>query len=297
MPIHPFEPPRGRIETFAIDSAALAGNLLGDPARRTVAVYLPADYDASGADYPLFVELASFTGSGLKRLAWQAFGESVPQRLDRLVAGGRMGPVVAAFPDCFTSLGGTQYVDSVALGCWERFLVGELVPELERRYRVRRGARHRAVYGKSSGGYGALVQGLRHGEQWGAVACHSGDIGFDLVYRHDLVRALDVLARHEGSIGAFLEHVRAAPGLGEHEMCGLMILAMAASYDPDPDAPFGIRLPLDPRTAELDEAAWRRWLAHDPLALVERDACIASLKRLRGVYVDCGNRDEYFLLF
>ena len=92
MPVHPFDPARGRVETLTIDSKALAGNLLGDPTRRTVAVYLPQGYDSGDADYPLFVDFAGFTGSGLKRLSWSAFGESTPQRIDRLIAEGKMGP-------------------------------------------------------------------------------------------------------------------------------------------------------------------------------------------------------------
>jgi S-formylglutathione hydrolase FrmB len=278
-----------------VDSAALRGNLLGDPTARDVAVYLPRGYDASDAHYPLFVDLVGFTGSGPKHVGWQAFQENVPQRVDRLVAAGRMGPVIVAFPDCFTSLGGNQYVDSAALGRWEGFLLEEMVPRLEAAFRLRRGAAHRAVFGKSSGGYGALVQGLRHGEHWGAVACHSGDMGFDNLYRRDFPPTLDELAKHGGEVAAFLEHLRGADKIRGGEMHALMILAMAASYDPAPEAPAGVRLPVDPRTAELDTERWRRWLEHDPLTLVEREACRDSLRRLRGLYLDCGRRDQYFL--
>src|SRR5690606_31511804 len=108
--------PRGTLVELSIDAASLQGNLLGDPTRRTVAVYLPPDYDASDRRYPVVVDLAAFTGSGLKRLSWTAFGESVPQRIDRLMAEGAMGPVIAVFPDAFTSLGGNQYLDTPVLG-------------------------------------------------------------------------------------------------------------------------------------------------------------------------------------
>ena len=228
MPSHNFNPPRGEVVHLSVASEALRGNLLGDPAERTVALYLPEGYGETDADYPLFVGLAGFTGSGMKMLAWQSFGESVPQRLDRLLERGRMGPVIAAFPDGFTSLGGNQYVDSPTLGRWERFLLDEMIPAIESRYRVRGGARHRAVFGKSSGGYGALVQGLRHGDHWGAVACHSGDINFELAYGRDWPRALDLLARHEGGVAGFLRHVEAADRIGGEEMHTLMLLAMAA---------------------------------------------------------------------
>lgn len=294
MPRHRYEPPRGRVELVEIDSGSLAANLVGDPSRRVVAVYLPHGYDESSETYPLVVDLAGYTGSGLKRLAWQAFGESVPQRLDRLVEEERMGPVVAAFPDGFTALGGNQYVDSLALGRWETFLADEMLPVLERRFRLRPGAAHRAVAGKSSGGYGALVQALRHGERWAAVACHSGDMGFDLIYRRDLPVLCDRLATHGGDAGAFIESLRAAAKVRGSDFNALMLLAMAASYDPDPQAPWGVRLPIDPLTCEIIPERWERWLAHDPLSLVERADCRASLHGLR-LWIDCGSRDQYFM--
>jgi enterochelin esterase-like enzyme len=295
MPIHPFEPPRGRIETIAIESEALVGNLLGDPTRRSVAVYLPEGYDDSDADYPLFVDLAGFLGSGLKHVGWQLFGDNVPQRIDRLVRSGRMGPVIAAFPDCFTSLGGNQYVNSVAMGRWEDFLLDEMIPRIESEFRVRPGAAHRAVFGKSSGGYGSLIQALRHGDRWAAAACHSGDVGFDVVYRREFPAVLDELAKHDREIPRFLEHLGQAKKISSGEMHVLMLLAMAASYDPDPQAPKGIRLPVDLYTAELDDERWSRWLAHDPLTLVERDECQKSLRKLKALHIDCGSRDQYFI--
>ena len=294
MPKHHFDRPRGRVVEIEVESTALADNMLGDPSTRTVAVYLPQGYDDSDEHYPLFVDLAAFTSSGLKRMAWTAFGQSVPQRVDRLVAEGRMGPVVIAFPDAFTSLGGNQYVDSIALGAWERFLVEDLVPRLERDFRVRGGPENRAVYGKSSGGYGALVQGMRHAEHWGALACHSGDMGFDQLYLRDFPGALDGLARY-GGIGPFLEHVAGCPSLRGSDFHTLMIVAMGASYDPDPSAPGGARLPVDPHTGELDPERWAAWLAHDPVQMIEKPEARDALASLHGVFIDCGRHDQYFL--
>jgi len=293
VPIHPFDPPRGTIETFSIRAPELE-NVLGDPIERQVAVYLPPGYHDTTEAYPLFVDLAPFTGSGLKRLAWTAFGESVPQRIDRLTAEGVMGPVVVAFPDAFTSLGGNQYVDSAALGRWGTFVARTLVAALEARYRLLPGPRHRAVYGRSSGGYGALVSAMRFPGTWGAVACHSGDMGFDWLYRRDLPALLDQLAA-AGGVEGFVASVRAAPRVRGEAFHTLMMLAMAASYDPDPQAPFGVRLPVDPHTCELDEAAWNRWLAHDPVHMVDDPDLRAGLGDLACLFLDCGSRDPYFL--
>lgn len=206
-----------------------------------------------------------------------------------------MGPAIFAFPDCFTSLGGNQYIDSVALGNWETFLTAEMIPRIEQRYRVRRGRAHRAVFGKSSGGYGALVHGMKHGDVWGALACHSGDIDFDMAYRRDFPALLDELAKHGGEPAAFVEHLKSAQKIRGKELHALMGLAMAATYDPDPAAPYGIRLPVDPHTAQLDATRWEAWLAHDPLRMVEREEYQQSLRGLAGLFIDCGSKDQYAL--
>ncbi|HSG88794.1 MAG TPA: alpha/beta hydrolase-fold protein [Pseudomonadales bacterium] len=297
MPAHNFAPPRGRIETIEVASTALAGNMLGDPTTRLVALYLPEGYDDGTADYPLFVDIVGFTGSGLAHVGWKGFAESVPQRIDRLIAEGRMGPVIVALPDCFTSLGGNQYVNSAAMGNWADFLVDEMVPAIEARYRVRARAASRALFGKSSGGYGAIAHGMLHGAHWGAVACHSGDMGFEWAYLPDMPKVLTHLSRFGGDIGAFLQHLRDGRKVGGKDMHILMTLAMAATYDPAPDAPAGIRLPVDAETCELIGDRWDNWLAMDPVRMVERDDVQARLRGLSGIYVDCGRVDQYSLLY
>ena len=295
MPVHNFERPRGRVEEIVVRSHALRGNGLGDPAERTVAVYLPEGYDDGDADYPLFVDLAAFTSSGLKRLAWTAFGESVPQRVDRLVARGAMGPVVIAFPDAFTSLGGNQYVDTPILGRWETFVAEELPAAIEAQFRVRRDPTQRAIYGKSSGGYGALVQGMRHAAHWGAIACHSGDMGFEWVCMREFPNVLDALAREDGDVERFVRRFAENPKVRGDHLHVMMMLAMAASYAPDLAAPLGVRLPVDPYTCELDPEQWARWLAHDPVRMVDDAHCRENLASLRGLFIDCGRRDQYLL--
>jgi hypothetical protein len=294
LPVHNFLQPRGRLERVELRSEALRHNRLGDPAERTIFVYLAPGYDEV-RDHPLFVGLAGFTSSGPKMLGWRSFGENVPQRIDRLIEQRRMGPVVAAFPDGFTSLGGNQYVDSQVTGLWETFLLEEMIPALAQRFHISPEPAGRAVFGKSSGGYGALVQALRHGDRWGAVACHSADINFDLCYRPDMPKALDALAPHGGEVARFVEHLRGASKISGREMHALMLLAMAASYDPAVDSPHGVRLPVDPHTCELIERRWERWLEHDPLRMVERPDCQERLRRLRLLYLDCGSRDQYAL--
>ncbi|MEZ4361673.1 MAG: alpha/beta hydrolase-fold protein [Kofleriaceae bacterium] len=281
---------RGHVHTLEIDSQALRANLLGDPHVREVGVYVPPGSD--GAGLPLLVDLVGFTGSGFSHLAWRNFGENVPERLDRLIAAG-MPPVVVAFPDCFTRLGGNQYLNSAAMGRWEDFLLEEMLPAVERRFGCG-GAGRRGVFGKSSGGYGALVHAMLHADVWSAAACHSGDMGFELVYARDFPVVLRALARH-GSIEAAIRHVEQTEKPSDADVHVLMTLAMAATYDPDPSAFLGVRLPVDLHTCERLEERWARWLAWDPLTLVERAA--PALRTLRALYVDCGDLDQYNLVY
>jgi len=277
-----------------VQSAALKGNLLGDPITRSTAVYLPKEYEGSSSHYPLLVYLAGFGGSGLKKLAWQPFGENIPQRVDRMIEDGSIGPSIVAFPDCFTSLGGNQYLNSPILGNWEDFLLFELIPQLENNFRIASGPDHRAVLGHSSGGYGALIHGLLHGESWGAVACHSGDMGFDILFRGAFPKALSVLGQYEGAPD-FLNSVQTSRRLTGSTFLALMLLAMGASYDPEPETYPDVRLPVRYDTCELVKESWAKWLACDPVEMVERPDCVANLRKLRALYVDCGSSDEYFL--
>ncbi len=297
MPQHNFTAPAGRIEIVSVDSKSLRNNVLGDPTTRQIPVYLPAGYDDGDRDYPLFVDIVGFTGSGFSHIAWKTFGESMPQRLDRLVAEGKMGPVVLALPDCFTSLGGNQYINSAAMGNWADFLTLEMLPAIESRFRVKRDPDSRALFGKSSGGYGAIAHAMLHAEHWGAIACHSGDMGFDRCYLPELLKTVMHLAKYEGRVADFIRKMQADKKTNGSDMNDIMMLAMAASYDPAPGEPYGVRLPVTGDTCEIISDRWDRWLAFDPVCLIERADVIANLRGMKAIYLDCGNFDQFNLVF
>ena len=284
--------PRGTLRRLTVDGRALRDNPLDDPCRRDVLLYVPAG--RTGAGLPLLVDLAGFTSSGLAHGNWRGFAEGLPERLDRLIAERLLPPVVVAMPDCFTRLGGNQYVNSPAVGRWEDFLIDDLVPVIERDLGCG-GTGRRAVFGKSSGGYGALVHAMRHSDFWSAAACHSGDMGFEWCYLPDMPKTLRTLARYDLSVEGFLTALEDEPRPDGNELDCLMILAMAATYDPDPEAFLGIRLPVDLTTCALIPERWANWLAWDPLTLVDRHA--ADLGRLKGLFIDCGTEDTYNLLY
>ena len=286
--------PAGTIHRLTLDSKAISGNRLGDPTLRLVDVYVPASHTGTGL--PLLVDLVGYTAGGPAHTAWKNFGENVPERLDRLIGDGKMAPVVVAFPDCFSRLGGNQYVNSRVLGNYEDFLIKEMVPLVEGQFNCG-GAGKRGVFGKSSGGFGALVHAMLHSDFWSAAASHSGDAGFENLYLPEFANTLRALAKSENSIETWMKAFEAKPKLDGKDTLVLMILAQAASFDPAPEAEtyLGLRLPITLDTCEIIEDRWANWLKWDPAQMAETHA--ENLRNLKGFFFDCGTEDQYNILY
>jgi enterochelin esterase-like enzyme len=287
--------PCGTVVRIEHSSRVLADNPWDDPHVRELTVYLPHDYKESGEPLNALWDLAAYTNSGPGHLNWRNQGENLIERLDRLVAEGRLPSTLVVIPDCYTFLGGNQYVNSPSLGRYADYLVEELVPLISKHFNVVDSRDGRGLFGKSSGGYGALYHAINHSDTWGAAASHAGDVGFDLVYRPEFPTVCSVLAGFGGDFEAFIQSFWRKNRPGGKDYSTMMILAMAASYDPDPQAPEKIRLPFDLRTCELIPERWRHWLKFDPLNMVEGGA--AALKSMHGLYIDVGLSDQYNIQF
>jgi len=282
-----------RVERFPLESEALRGNPLGDPACREVIVVIPPGYEEGGRRFPVLYLLAAYAGLGASLLHRACWEEGIDQRLARLFAQG-CPPALVVLPDCSTRYGGSQYVNSNALGRYADHVVREIVPAIDRRYRTAAGPEGRGLLGRSSGGFGALHLALENPGQFGAVACHSGDLGFDLCYPPDFPVCAGELAR-AGGVRPFVERFLAGPVHSSQEFTAISTLAMAAAYSPDPRADAGFELPFDLETCETRPDVFARWLAFDPIGRVAARA--RALRELRLLFVDCGRRDEHHLHF
>ncbi len=284
----------GRLEWAEVASDALRGNPLGDPAARPLLLYLPPGHDTASARFPSVYFLHGFSGSARGWTNVSAFQPSVPERLDALVASGALPPVVGVFVDGWSALGGSQWLNSEAIGCYRDYLARDVVGFVDARCRTVPRAAARAVVGKSSGGYGALVMGAQHPDVFGHVASHAGDAGFEYCYLPDFPRAAAALQGTDPAawFEGFLQRAREAKPRGDDHAV-LNVIAMAAAYAPRPGAPLGLELPFDLATARLREDVWARWLAHDPVRFVPRH--LDAFRRLRSLFLDCGTRDEFNL--
>ncbi len=283
----------GRVDTPYLESDVLKGNLPGDPVERMLPVYLPPGYDDDPARrYPVIYVLAGHGGSGPLMLAPTAWGESFQERIDRLITTGKMRPVIAVLPDCFTIFGGAQYINSSALGRYEDYLVDELIPYVDAHYRTLPDRAHRAITGKSSGGYGAMVQSMRHPELFGAVASHSGDIYFEFGYLPDMAKLHANLMRF-GGLEGFIEQIPTIkPKSHDPFFSVLGMLCYGAAFAPNPDAPRGFDMPIDMDTGALRDDVWQRWLAWDPVRMIDQQENIAAWRQMSYIYIDCGLWDE-----
>ena len=284
---------RGRVESITIQSEVLKTNPLGDPWERELLVYLPPDYSESSRGYPVVYMLAGFSGTGRSFLNFQPWQPNIAERMDRLISHG-VPPAILVMPDCFTSFGGSQYINSTATGMYEDHLITEVVPLVDSSFNTLPGRDHRGIMGKSSGGYGALVLGMRHPDVFSAVACHSGDMYFELCYKPDFPKFVSAIER-AGGLEVWWQQFNDKPKKSGSDFEAVNILAMAAAYSPDPNKPLGIDFPFDLRTCQLRDDVWQRWLENDPVYMVDRYA--DSLRSLKLLFLDCGFRDQYNLHF
>jgi S-formylglutathione hydrolase FrmB len=284
--------PRGVLHRLQHTSQVLEGNPLGDPTERELHVWTPPGWSAE-ENLPLLVDLTGYWGCGLGHTNWKNLGESVPERLDRLAHEG-MARVVTAFPDCFTTLYGNQYLNSAGSGRYADYICEEIVPTIEAQFNCG-GAGRRGVFGKSSGGYGAAWHGLHRSDFWSAISINSGDMGFDALFIPTLYDDADALRKFDYSIEKWIKHVEGLPKMKDKDRMILMDLAMSAFYDPDPTQFRNMRLPIDPYTGELIPERWANWMAHDPVVMF--DTLGENLRKLKLIYMDCGNEDQFRIHF
>ncbi len=285
----------GRVVKLEHNSALLCGNLLGEPHQLTHDVYLPPGYsNDSDKRYPVICCLAAYTNAGPGQVAWRNHGETLPERLDRLLEQQRMGPVIMLFPNAYNALGGNQYVNSSTIGPWADVIRDELMPLVDQQFRTL-GNGARAVFGKSSGGFGAMHLAMTQPGSWQAAASHAGDAGFDRVVLPDFPKTCMVLERYNYNLERFIKQFWRRKKPGYDEFHALMVLCLAASYDPQPELPLGLRLPFEQRTCKLNHEAWENWLRFDPVQ--QPDQRLSQLNQLNGLWLDVGCRDQYHIQF
>jgi len=122
---------------------------------RKYAVYLPPGYEHSERSYPVLYLLH---GGGDDQTGWVQFGE-VLHIADKAIREGIATPMIIIMPDASTGRRGYQN-DITGEWRYEDFFFRELMPFVEKKYRIKGEKRYRAVAGLSMGGFGSFLYAL-----------------------------------------------------------------------------------------------------------------------------------------
>jgi hypothetical protein len=270
-----------------IESEALRGNPLGDPHVRALHVWAP---DGDGP-YPSVYVIQGMTGMVQSWFNTSPFVPSYPDEVARLSP-----DAVVVLVDAFTAYGGSQFVDSPGTGTYHTYLCAEVVPFVDARFPTIADAAHRGISGKSSGGYGAMITPMLRPDLFGGLATHAGDAVFEGCYLPEFpVTARALREKYDGSFERFWQNFREerAAWTDKDDPVVMNTYAMAACYSANEDGT--VDLPFDIETGELRPDVWERWLAWDPVRMAREPQHRDTLRGLRGVWIDAGRSDEYYL--
>lgn len=318
-------PLRGTLDRLTVQSELLRDNPLGDPAVRPLYVYRsPGVVAGTASAVPTVYVLQGFTGQLDRWLAREAFEPTFIERLDALYdadgpdlgapdagvarpgasGSGAPGPcpeTVVVMVDAWTSLGGSQFLNSAATGRYLDYICDEVVPFVDAHYPTAAVPGRRVVTGKSSGGYGAMVMAMLRPDRFGALISHAGDALFEVCYQPEFARVARILRdSFDGSYDTFWQAVQGRDHF-DYRRFGtpLEVYAMAAAYSPNPDPRPGagpaaaVLLPFELRTGRLIDSVWQQWLEHDPVRMAPRHA--EALRGLAAIHLEAGRHDEYNL--
>jgi hypothetical protein len=287
-------PMRGQLLETVFHSRLLRDNRLGDPSDRPLWIYLPPGYARDeGRRLPVIYLLQGMSGQLDMWKARSGFRRTPMELFDELFSDPQTPPCLLVFVDCWTSLGGSQFLDSAGTGRYHSYLCQEVVPAVDGSFRTIADRDHRAVSGKSSGGYGALVSSILRPDLFGALASHAGDALFEYCYLPEFPEVVRQLRDHyQGSYANFWSDFRGRPALSRPgDMALINTWCMAACYSASSD---GVpELPFDEATGVMRPDVWQRWLDWDPVRLIASHP--EAARSLRGAYLEGGRGDEYHL--
>jgi S-formylglutathione hydrolase FrmB len=283
----------GRLNEHVITSDLLRGNPLGDPHQRPVLVYTPPGYDAeSQRRYPAVYVIQGYTGHVALWRNRTPFRQPFIETADAVFASGAAPPAIMVYVDAWTGYGGSQFVDSPGTGRYHSYLCDEIVPWVDARYRTVADQAHRAIMGKSSGGFGAMITPMLRPDLFGALATHAGDTLYECSYIPAFPVAVRHLRHYDGDIFRWWDDFRSRVAFTRAEDMDLLgLLGVAACFSAREDGT--PELPFDTRTGVLRPDVWQRWLDWDPVRMAPWYA--DALRSLGAIWIDAGTRDDFFL--
>ena len=279
----------GRLVEFKLSSPALKGNMLGDPAEQSVAVYFPPSYNTSPEKrFPTLYLLHGFTGN---IRAWTNNGYqgmSLQPLMDGMIADGKIREMIVVVPNGANAYGGGFYTNSTVTGNWEDYVYRDLVSYIDANYRTLARPESRGIAGHSMGGYGAVVLAMKHPDVFSVVyalsPCCLG-LAADLSEENPAwTKTLRLTSR---------EQLKGEPKSFE-EFFTRAFVGLSAAFSPNRErGPFYVDFPYQEHDGRVEkyEQAHALWRSKMPLYMVDENK--TNLMKLRGIFIDYGQKEEF----
>jgi S-formylglutathione hydrolase len=277
------------LDDLQVPAPALAGNLLGDPTRQHVFVYLPPSYKKEAAKrYPTLYLLHGYTGRPEDWIKDAYQGMSLQSEMDSLIAKGISAEMIVVVPNGRNAYLGSFYMNSEVTGNWEDYIVRDVVKYVDGRYRTLARSTSRGIAGHSMGGYGAFMIAMKHPDIFGATYALSpcclgldGDLSGDnrAWLQAGKVSTRDVFSRQPPTFDDFFVNA---------------MIALSAALSPNRNrGPLNVDFPFIEKDGfrAANEAAYGAYRAKMPLYLVEQHR--TNLMKLRGIFFDVGDLEEF----
>ena len=274
----------GRIVEDTVHSKALEGNLLDDPADRSVFVYLPPSYDKGDQRYPVLYLLH---GNGGRSNIWtqgRFQGMNIKSSMDSLILADAVREMIIVMPDANNRYRGSHYVNSSTTGNWADFITRDLIQYIDATYRTIPHAHSRGLAGHSMGGRGTLYLAMTYPGIYGAIyGSSAGQMDFGEL-------------RQTPDNPEWWSKLITLQDISQADRRMVRMLGLTAAFTPNPNRPpFYVDFQYELVDGKLQPrpAVWQKWLDHDPVALVPVSG--DNLRQLRGFRFDCGLADDRVL--
>ena len=270
----PAADPQMTVLADQITSAALAGNLFGDPTTRPFYVLLPPGYASSDQRYPVVYVLHGWFDSEASMVG------KFKTVAEQLLREGAIQEMIFVFPNADNLLHGSMYQSSPTIGDYETYLTQELVGLVDSKYRTLAQRESRGVTGCSMGGDGAIHLALKYPQVYSVAAPVSAT--YDETQDPVFAQAAEYFRREPANLD----------DLGQMNLVVQVSAAMAAAAAASPDQPpfyFDMPLTLVDGKGQVVPAVLDKIADADPT----RDLAhyVAQPERLRAILIYHGAWD------
>jgi S-formylglutathione hydrolase FrmB len=292
-----------RLLQLKIEAPSLKQNLLGDPAEQPIYVYLPPGYESSTKRYPTLYLLHGFTSNSSVWINGQYQGMKLQTLMDDSINSGKVRDMIVVAANGSNAYKGSFYTNSVVTGNWEDFIVRDLVSYVDNNYRTIPRAESRGIAGHSMGGYGSVMLGMKHPGVFSAVYALSPCC---LAMEADMSEANSAWP---GVLKLTSKDQLSGPTRSFAQFFHSAFIALSAALSPNPNrAPFLVDFPFESKSGvcnppaegklltstpcvQRNEAVYAKWRSKLPVYIA--DANKQNLKKLRGIFLDYGEKEEF----